>query len=408
MELKQERGVVERLDPERFRSFEERREQRMAGRPAIEPLGRFLDTQDRAEQDSEAGEHPDRVDDIDDRVTPVGQIKWHNDMNLESVAPTPEHNGFADTDEFDPVPLALAAEAVADLKQVPPPVETFQEPAPPGAEPPSSSSMITRPYANPRPPRNRLRGRPKPAPQAQPGRKAEDAPSPSREAPAPRGSGYKEQHVEQHLSSHSHSLASRSVSPLRGAVAQPEAGSAAYSGADLPVPATLRSSGSAPSLPPLPKLLAPGRSSQVQRSRSVVGLNDGRGYAGRDAEAGFQPMQRGQPMLFRTAPLPISADRSVEVGGTLGGTLQGPLPPAPPAPQPPLAVPPSRQAMREDSAAVRLAAKLPTAERRPCRDPGAGINRGVEPSTAAVREGWGDARDADRLPTGAAGRLSVV
>lgn len=198
-------------------------------------------------------------------------------------------------------------------------------------------------------------------------------------------------------------LAARSVSPTR-----PGQGSSGNTGpADFTVPAlrsNLGHSGSAPSLPPLPPLLAPTRDRAV-RSRSVVALHESR-VPSANAET-FQPLQRAGG-LFRTAPLPIQVTN--EISGSAG---QGTLPPSdalvPPPPQKPQP-PAQRQAQREETASVRLGPKLPTAvsalssqDSRHWRESGSSVGR-VEPST--VREGWGDARDGEtRLPTA---RLSVV
>lgn len=158
----------------------------------------------------------------------------------------------------------------------------------------------------------------------------------------------------------------------------------------------LRNSGSAPSLPPLPPLLAPSRGAGPVRSRSVVAIHDSKGHA----EA-FQPLQRGTPHMFRTAPLPISPEG-------VGVASQSPLPPSlVPPPQQPPQPPTQRPGPRDDSCVVRLAQKLlpaavaGQADNRHWRD--SGINR---TEVSAVREGWGDARDADARLTTA--RLSVV
>merc|ERR1712060_126353 len=134
-------------------------------------------------------------------------------------------------------------------------------------------------------------------------------------------------------------LVARSVSPTRP--------SPPVSSVELPVPAVLRNSGSAPSLPPLPPLLAPSRGAGPVRSRSVVAIHDSKAHA----EA-FQPLQRGTPHMFRTAPLPISPEG-------VGVASQSPLPPSlvhPPQqpPQPPT----QRPGPRDDSCVVRLAQKL--------------------------------------------------
>merc|ERR1712151_310204 len=71
-------------------------------------------------------------------------------------------------------------------------------------------------------------------------------------------------------------LAARSASPTR---------SHAVSSVELP--AVLRNSGSAPALPPLPPLVAPGRGAGPVRSKSVVAVHDSKGET-------FQPLQRGQ------------------------------------------------------------------------------------------------------------------
>mmetsp|Transcript_49400 Transcript_49400/g.132613 ORF Transcript_49400/g.132613 Transcript_49400/m.132613 type:complete len:292 (+) Transcript_49400:40-915(+) len=257
--------------------------------------------------------------------------------------------------------------------------------------------------------------------------------------------------------------AERSVSPTRSGVSGVggggiggggASGSSSLAGAlEMPIPATLRSSGSAPSLPPLPKILH----RPAQRSRSVVGLGDCRElgkmpdsrdyYTGYNTAESFQPNQRPAAHLFRTAPLPSTMSAEASNAGP------GPLPLAAPSPQP-LPAGGSRStaaAPREGPSAgtrstgagqgplpaqtgnsgrlgprdllrggssddARLAAKLPTA----LTSQGDTRHWRESSSAAAVREGWSDARgDGDgRLPLAArngdsearmpTARLSVV
>jgi len=111
----------------------------------------------------------------------------------------------------------------------------------------------------------------------------------------------------------------------------------------------------------------------------------------------FQPLQRTS--FFRTAPLRMESE-------SVGVSSQGPLPLAPSPPQQP---PPQRQMSRDESGTARLAPKLPTkvagqSESRHWREPAPSLGRLAQ---VPVREGWGDAADADaRLPGTA--RLSVV
>jgi hypothetical protein len=134
-------------------------------------------------------------------------------------------------------------------------------------------------------------------------------------------------------------------------------------------------------LPPLPPLLAPPR--MPTRSRSVASLS----------EAKKEPLQRGAPLMFRTAPLPVSGDRD---GGV--NMSPGPAPPSlapPPQPQrqqpPP---PPQRQPPKDDPSGVRLAPKLLAAADADRRHRSG--NRDATQTTigrvesSAVCEGWCD------------------
>lgn len=143
------------------------------------------------------------------------------------------------------------------------------------------------------------------------------------------------------------SARARSVSP-----ALKVSGLRASEGTDLPEPVPLlRSSGSAPALPPLPPLMAQARVGAV-RSRSVAALHDHSGGTRTD------PVQRGAPHMFRTAPLPISCgDRRDAQGdsGTAAYGSQGPPPPpslAPPSQQPP-PPPPQRHISERQSRDVQ-------------------------------------------------------
>merc|ERR1712232_1400072 len=162
-------------------------------------------------------------------------------------------------------------------------------------------------------------------------------------------------------------LAARSASPTRP--------SPPVSSVELPVPAALRNSGSAPSLPPLPPLLAPSRGAGPVRSRSVVAVHDSKALHDSKAHAeAFQPLQRGTTHMFRTAPLPISPEG-------VGVASQSPLPPSlVPPPQQPPQPPAQRPGPRDDSCAARLASKLPAAvtgqaDNRHWRDSVPGISR---------------------------------
>lgn len=428
--------------------------------------------------------------------TPRKGGSWNSavDMHLESALPTPEHNVFARTDEdlagalghhstscSAAAFLAEAAMAVVAAAAGPPPPETCQEPAPPFADPPPSSvvsglmasTIDIQARVRHRNKRRAVGGRPPllMGPEAADG---QDPHSPIRMVmPQRGGSSSSSSVVGQEPSLHSTAplpsscsaaarafAAERSLSPIRSGVSGVggnggggASGSSSLAGAlEMLIPATLRSSGSAPSLPPLPKILH----RPAQRSRSVVGFGDcrelGKMPDSRDYYTGYntaelQPNQRPAAHLFRTAPLPSTMSAEASNAGP------GPLPLAAPSPQP-LPAGGSRStaaAPREGPSAgtrstgagqgplpaqtgnsgrlgprdllrggcsddARLAPKLPTAltiqgDTRHWRE---------SSSAAAVREGWSDARgDGDgRLPLAArsgdsearmpTARLSVV
>lgn len=299
--------------------------------------------------------------------TPRKGILQTGDMNIESVLPTPEHNLFARTDE-DLTGLNGNAGDVGESAQqwhsVPPPAETYH-PSPPNAEPPSSSSMLTALMAGTldSQPRMRHRNRRRPCgrpplllgqevPENQDGLRSPSLQVPERQSSASSYAGGQSVHlgmggIEQLFntaplpstaaSSGASCFAARSASPTRschvgstGSVGASSVGSGGRNqdrgnyggggcGEQLPVPGILRGSGSAPSLPPLPKILAPRPT--FQRSRSVVGMQDprdhGKGY-GSSAVDASQSHPRSAAHLFRTAPLPVSAG---EVGSGQGSSF---------------------------------------------------------------------------------------
>mmetsp|Transcript_88274 Transcript_88274/g.248554 ORF Transcript_88274/g.248554 Transcript_88274/m.248554 type:complete len:845 (+) Transcript_88274:97-2631(+) len=346
------------------------------------------------------------------------------ECTLELVV-TPEHSGLADTDEDFAAGMSLhnstascngpepPGSAPTCTSQVLPPAEML-EPPPPFAEPPSSSvslaALMTGAHAHEVHPRMRNRIRRRGRPPLLAGQEAMengDVRSPPRQRPSQRGleaassSPGEQQPIfhatasivsapQQPVFSHSTApvnsvaglpAAARSVSPARKVAALKEGG-------ELPVPAPmLRSSGSAPALPPLPPLVAPARG--AVRSRSVAGIHDNVRHDNGRAHDGSRGYSNG-PHMFKTAPLPISADRNVP-GDLASSTMQswGPPPPslAPPPQQPP-PPPPQRQATRDESSAVRLAPKLPLAvvgqsDNRHWRN-----DRESAPIIPA--EGWGD------------------
>eukprot|EP00927_Polykrikos_kofoidii_P044910 TRINITY_DN38778_c0_g1_i1.p1 TRINITY_DN38778_c0_g1~~TRINITY_DN38778_c0_g1_i1.p1 ORF type:complete len:918 (-),score=101.96 TRINITY_DN38778_c0_g1_i1:89-2842(-) len=283
---------------------------------------------------------------------------WNgSDVTLEVVV-TPEQSCIPCVDDdrplCEPVPLAPPAE--------------LSEPSPPFAEPPSSSSFISILHSGvvdvqPRT-QTRIRRRGRPPLQAA---DTTDVRSPPKQRPSSRcleaaGSSPGEQQPAFYHSAPIGSVAAslvatRSVSPTRR-------------GLDILAPGPmLRSSGSAPALPPIPRLAAQSRG--VARSRSVVALHDlgTNGYA--------DLPRHGAPNLFRSAPLPISErERSAPsssvcaahglsalgcnaYGESSTSFSQGPSPPpgAPPPQQPP--PPPQRQLARDEPNMVRLAPKLP-------------------------------------------------
>lgn len=307
---------------------------------------------------------------------------WNgSDVTLELVV-TPEQSGIADTDDDRPLcesgPLAPPAE--------------LQEPSPPFAEPPSSSGFVSILHSGAaEAPRMRARICRRGRPPLLAGQETADADvlSPPRQRPSAKGLEAAGSSPGEHQTGFQHTApissvaapftlsavgVTRSVSPTRRAAAL-KAESCDFS-APGPV---LRSSGSAPALPPLPPLVAPGRG--VVRSRSVVALHDasGRGHT--------ELPRHGAPNFFRTAPLPISerersaasCNASASYGSGAHGAnaygstgscahsngdcstsvCQGPSPPlmAPPPQQPP---PPQRQPARDEPSAVRLAPKLPS------------------------------------------------
>lgn len=160
-------------------------------------------------------------------------------------------------------------------------------------------------------------------------------------------------------------FAARSASPTRSAPSAPP------SLAELPVPLTLRASGSAASLPPLPKILA--TRPHVPRSRSVVSLqesrehtkgvlsdskeNAGKGYNNNES---FQPNQRGGLNFLRgQMPLPVPATTADCIGNN---SSQSPLPSLASTLQSSQPAIGQRHGFREDSSnAVRLAPMLPLA-----------------------------------------------
>lgn len=264
-------------------------------------------------------------------------------------------SGCADTDED----LGGTGSCDGYIPAHPPPTD-FAEPFPPGADPPSGSSVLTallaRDDGHLRVRRGlRRRGRP-PLLAGQDAQSDADVRSPTR-------TRLTKQRIEDIGSSpgerpgvHPAPLIAlaRSVSPANR---------------ELPAPAALRPSGSAPSLPPLPPVLAPG--GKTVRSRSVANLHDGRSSRGHDIAASssndlcqrpvhsdsgdLQPTgaPQSQPLLFRTSPLPASSDRCLSDRGS--GPNQGP--PAPSlARSAQQALPPQRQGVPHDpSSSVRVA-----------------------------------------------------
>lgn len=336
----------------------------------------------------------------------------HMQLHEESASLTPE-NAFAQTDEdlasvlgphisaaMGATGLLLeAAVAPPTPRRVPQPAETFPEPAPPFADPPTCSvvaALMTTFESQPRVRHRNKRRIPCGRPPLLGGEMDSQDPCSPTKIPQRVGSSSSSTVVGQeplmHLtaplpascssSAAAANLAARSISPSRTAPLGGELRSAA---AELPLLGVLRPSGSAPSLPPLPKILAPKQPPQRSRSlvgltTSSVGLHDGRdvgkmqGYAAAEA---FQPGHRPPSHLCRTAPLPSHIAAEASGGG------QSTLPQAL-ASQPPQAVATggvgrlgTRERERGDevSSVARLAPKLPTAL-----------------TSQAVREGWSDAR----------------
>jgi len=321
------------------------------------------------------------------------------DMAMESIIATPENSGLADSDE-DLTGTGFT-DSSSTAAQVSPPAE-FQEPLPPGAGPPTSNSILTAMWPTNSdtqtraPRRNRRRGRPPllagqesvEVTIVQPGSPPKPAPD-SVQGPAPAvphpasSSSYVPPAMLQPPSSSLAPVVARSVSPTRpekfqampvASMSQPSSGnlSCTASAAPLVLPLTelppppllrvsvprpdgevLRVSGSAPSLPPLPPLLAPSGPSRerIPRSRSVVAIHDSRGT---HSEVN-QVLQRPTPQHFRAAPIKGSPEdfrHQQDCGPSGVGT--GSLPPPPSQPPPP-------QRQSSELGQARLAPKLPLA-----------------------------------------------
>lgn len=301
------------------------------------------------------------------------------DMAMESIIATPENSGLADSDE-DLTGTGFT-DTSSTVAQVSPPAE-FQDPSPPGTGPPTAVTAIwpVNSDTQTRVPRRKRRGRPpllvgqesSEATIAQPGTPPKQAPDnlsgPAPAVPHPASSSsYVPPAMLQPASSSLAPVVARSVSPTRdkhlmGASPVPPL-STELPPPPLPrptvprpegdVPAVLKMSGSAPSLPPLPPLLAvsgPSRE-KIPRSRSVVALHDSRGTHGEVN----QVLQRPAPQHFRTAPIKNSSEdfrHQQDCGPSGVGTGSLPLP----QPQPPQ---PQRQT--SELGLARLAPKLPTA-----------------------------------------------
>mmetsp|Transcript_1023 Transcript_1023/g.2561 ORF Transcript_1023/g.2561 Transcript_1023/m.2561 type:complete len:795 (-) Transcript_1023:164-2548(-) len=405
-----ERRSIARLDSRAESRAEARGETRgeTRGEARGEVRGELrADRADRAERATRA-EVGDRGEEAEDRAGGA----WPN-VETESTAATPENTGLADSEEEV---CAVGAEMVQ------PPAEVL--PTPPGAEPPASSGALAALYAavcdtQPRMHRLRRRGRPPLLTGQQeddprsplPGRvnsknsleagmsPVEQQPLFHSSAPLARPYGNARGGVEAGGSSpgeqpNFHNSAPLPVAPVCSAAARSVSPSHKVNEHSVSANRFLLSSGSAPSLPPLPPLLVPGR-----RSRSVVALHDARGSS-------------GIAHMFRTAPLACQCDRSDSGGGQAANShppVVGPL-------QQP--VPPQRQATREERM-VSMAPKLPTAlavqaENRHWREQvlsqGLGPSRPEQlPSAMDPRtfsENWGDAES--RLATATARLQSVV